>query len=129
MCVYLFKLCDKPIILLLKNNSTNICSGQIFDSFYEWLPHAMWKGPRKLKRWVELNVLCNFIVDQDHQRWVIALDHLSKSEDICSLVNPLLMGYETENGATLQELLEKSPISGKKKKKFCWKLRERKVKN
>ena len=89
----------------------------------------MWKDPRKLKRWVELNVLCNFIVDQDHQKWVIVLDHLSKSEDIYSLVNPLLMGYETENGTALQELLEKSPISGKKKKKFCWKLRERKVKN
>ena len=33
------------------------------------------------------------------------------------MVNPLLMDY-TENGATLQELPEKSPISGKRKKKL-----------
>ena len=37
---------------------------------------AMWKGWRKLKSWVEMNVLC--IVDQDHQWWVIAADHTSK---------------------------------------------------
>ena len=34
------------------------------------------------------------------------------------MVNPLLMGYDTENGATLKKLSEKSPISGKRKKKL-----------
>ena len=37
----------------------------------------MWKGWGELKSWVEINVLC--IVDQDHQWWVIAVDHTSKS--------------------------------------------------
>ena len=36
----------------------------------------MWKGWRKLKSWVEMNVLC--IVDQDHhQCWVVAVEHTS----------------------------------------------------
>ena len=34
----------------------------------------------KLGRLVDMNVLC--IVDQDHQWWVIAVDHTSKSEVI-----------------------------------------------
>lgn len=34
------------------------------------------------------------------------------------MVNPLLMGSNTENGATRQELLEKSPISERRKKKL-----------
>ena len=35
---------------------------------------------RKLKSWVEMNVLC--IVDQDHQRSMIAVDHTSKFKAI-----------------------------------------------
>ena len=62
-----------------------------------------------------MNVLCT--ADQDHQRWAIAVNNSNKFEDIYSMVNPLLMDY-TENGATLQELPEKSPISGKRKKKL-----------
>ena len=36
----------------------------------------MWEGWRKLKGQVELNVI--YIVDQDHQRWVIVVDYPSK---------------------------------------------------
>ena len=36
---------------------------------------------------------------------------------------------ETENGATVQKLLEKSPVSVKKIGIYCLKLRKRKVKN
>ena len=36
---------------------------------------AIWKVCRKLKSWVEMNILC--IADQDHQWWVIAVDHTS----------------------------------------------------
>lgn len=39
------------------------------------------------------------------------------------------MGSNTENGATRQELLEKSPISERRKKKLLEIERERKVKN
>ena len=46
------------------------------DWFYECFILAMWKGCRKLTNWVEMNVLC--IVDQDHQWWVIAVEHTSK---------------------------------------------------
>ena len=42
--------------------------------------------------------------DQDHQRWVITLDHTGKFEAIYSLVNPPRMGQSIENGAALQEL-------------------------
>ena len=34
------------------------------------------------------------------------------------MVNPLLMGSNTENGATHQELLEKSPVLERRKKKL-----------
>ena len=40
----------------------------------------MWKGWRKLKIWVEMNVL--YIFDQDHQWSVIAVDHTSKFKAI-----------------------------------------------
>ena len=39
------------------------------------------------------------------------------------------MGYKIENVVALQELTEKSPISGKGSENYCWKLRKRKVKN
>ena len=38
--------------------------------------YLMWKGCRKLKSWVQVNVLC--IVEQDHKWWVIAVDHTSR---------------------------------------------------
>ena len=49
------------IITYLSNNkhfNPNLGGGRggkqnIFDSFYEWLLHAMWKGSKKLERWVE----------------------------------------------------------------------------
>ena len=49
------------------------------------------------------------IVDQDQKRRAILVDDSSKL-----MINPLLMGNNAENGATLQELPEKSPIPGKK---------------
>ena len=39
------------------------------------------------------------------------------------------MGENTETGRTLQELADKSQISGKSKGFYCCKLRKRKVKN
>ena len=69
----------------------------------------MWK---KWKSWVEMNVLC--IVDQDHQWLVIAVGYASKFKLILSIVNPPLMVYNTENGASLQKSLNKSPIQGKR---------------
>ena len=65
-----------------------------------------------MKSWVEMNVL--YIVDQDHQRWVIQEDHTtSKCKAIKSIVNPLYKVYNTENGASLQKLSDESQISGK----------------
>ena len=69
------------------------------------------KGWRKLKSWVEMNVLC--IVDEDHQWWVIAVDHTSKFEVNYPILNPSLMVYNTENGASLQKLSDKSQIHEK----------------
>ena len=72
----------------------------------------MWKGSKKLKRWVEMNVLC--IIDEDHQWWVIVVDHTNKFKVIYSILNPPLMVYNTENGASLQKLPDKPQISGKR---------------
>ena len=50
-----------------------------FDWFYEWFSYSYLQCERVggiLKCWVEMNVLC--IVDQDHQWWVIPVDHTSK---------------------------------------------------
>ena len=58
------------------------------------------KDVEKLGRLVEMNVLFN--VDQDHQWWVIAVDHTSKFDIIWSILNPPLMVYNTGNGALLQ---------------------------
>ena len=40
------------------------------------------------------------------------------------MLNPPLMVYNTENGASLQKLPDKSQISGKR----CWKLRKKESK-
>ena len=44
----------------------------------------MRKALRKLKGWEEMKVLC--INDQDHQWWVIAVDHTNKFKAIKSIV-------------------------------------------
>ena len=67
-----------------------------------------------------MNILC--IANLDHQSWSIVVDHSSKFEDINLMLNPLLMGYNTENGATLQKLTDKLLISGKRKKKLLFKI-------
>ena len=111
--IYLLKLHDKSIFILLANDLTNICCEISKIWFYEWFILARWKGWRKLKSWVEINVLC--IIDQDHQWWLIAVDHASKFKVIYLIVNPPLMVYNTENGASLQKLPDKLQISGKRK--------------
>ena len=67
---------------------------------------------RKLKSWVEMNVIC--IVDEDHQWWVISVDHTSKFKVIQSILNPPPIVYNSENGISLQKLPDKSQISGKR---------------
>ena len=47
----------------------------------------------------KVDVLC--IIDKDHQRCVIAVNHFSKFLGIKSMVSPQLVCYDTENGATL----------------------------
>ena len=44
------------------------------------------------------------------------IPQLLKFKAILSMINPPLIGYNTENGATLQGLPEKSPNSEKKQK-------------
>ena len=115
--MYLFKLYDIPITLLLRNNLTKFVVKQIkFDSFYGRFLRTMWRGSRKLEIWVQSDVLS--IVDQDHQWWaIVVVNHSSKCEDTYSMVNSLLTGRDIENVATLQELPEKSTTSVKRKKK------------
>ena len=48
------------------------------------------KGRRKLKSWIEMNVLC--IVDQEHQRWVIVEDNTIKFKAIWLIVNSPFIG-------------------------------------
>ena len=71
-----------------------------------------------------MDVLC--IVDQDHQKWAIAVDHSSKFKVILSMINSPLMAYNTENWATIQELPEKSTISGKIKRNLLFETRKKK---
>ena len=74
-CPYLLKLFNRSIILLLGNVLGNICSeiSKIWLIF-SWFILATWKSWRKLKSWVEMNVI--YFVDEDHQWWVIAVDVL-----------------------------------------------------
>ena len=71
-----------------------------------------------------MDVLC--IVDQDHQKWAIAVDHSSKFKVILSMINSPLMAYNTENWATIQELPEKSTISEKIKRNLLFETRKKK---
>ena len=79
---------------------------------------------KKLEKWVESECTC--IVDQGYHRWEIVVDQSSKSKDIYMMVNPLLMGYDTENGITLQKLLyqRNHQFQDKGRKNCCWNLRE-----
>ena len=46
-----------------------------------------------------MNVLC--IVNQDHQRSSVVVDHSRNFKGIQSIKNPRLTGYNIENGGTL----------------------------
>ena len=46
-----------------------------------------------------MNVLC--IIDQDHQRSVIIVDHSWKLRDIYPMANPQRIGYNIENREAL----------------------------
>ena len=63
-----------------------------------------------------MNILC--IVDQNYQRLAIAVEKSSKFKAIQWILNPPYMGYNTKNGAAFQELLEESPILGKRRRKL-----------
>ena len=82
--------------------------------FYEWFIFSMWKGWRKLKSCVEMNVLC--IVDQGN--WVITLENTSKL-----WVKASKMKQYFRNCQINHKWQEKS------RKYYCWKLRKRKVKS
>ena len=112
-CMHLIKLYDTSAIILLGNVLVHICSEICKIWLTLWMVYTCSvKGWRKLKSWVEMNVLC--IVDKDHQWWVIAVDHTSKFKVIWLILTPSLMLYNTENGASLQKLTDKSQISGKR---------------
>ena len=53
---------------------------------------------------------------------MIIVNYPSKFKAIYSIVNPPLTGENTENGATLWELPDKSQISGKSRGYYHWKL-------
>ena len=80
-CIYLFKLYDKLIFLLLTIDLTNICSEISEIRLILWMVYTssveeVQRAGESQEKWVEINVLCT--VDQDHQWWVIAVDHTSK---------------------------------------------------
>ena len=82
--MYLLKLYEKSIIVLLTNVLVNICCEISKIWLISWMVYACnvegLEKVEKLGSLVEMNVLC--IVDQDHQWWVIAVDHTSKFEVI-----------------------------------------------
>ena len=49
---------------------------------------AMWKGSRKLKKWIKIE--CTLHLHQDRQKWAIVVDHSSKFKDSYLLVNKLV---------------------------------------
>ena len=73
-----------------------------------------------------MNVLC--IINQDHQRQAIAVDHSSKFKAILSMINSPLVGYNTENGAKRQKLIEKLPIAGISNMKFLLEIEKKESK-
>ena len=106
-CIYLLKLYDISIIILLTNVLTNICS-EI--------------SKIQLKGWVEMNVLC--IVDQDYQWWVISVDHTSKCKVSYSILNQPLIVSNIGNRASLQKLPVDPTFQEKDSGYYCWKLRK-----
>ena len=74
-----------------------------------------------------MNLLC--IVDEDHQWWVIAVDHTSKSEVAQPILNPSLMAYNTENGASFRNCQVNHKFYEKDIGYYRWKLWKKKVKH
>ena len=75
-CIYLLKLYDKSVIILLTNVLANICSKISNIWLILWMVYTCnVKG--KLKNWVEMNILCT--TDQDHQWWVITVVYIPVS--------------------------------------------------
>ena len=126
-CIDLLKLYYKSTIIMLTNILNKIWSEiSKIDWFFEWFIVTVWKGWRKLNSWAEINVLC--IVDQDHQRWVITLDHTSKFEAIYSVSSPASMGKTWKMEQHLRNYQINHNFLEKGRKYYCWKLRESKVK-
>ena len=80
--IYLFKLFSISIVLLLKNNLTNICSKISKIGVNLWMLNGstcnMKSSGTYTKEGKKVNVLC--IVDQNHER--SALDHFRKFKGI-----------------------------------------------
>ena len=79
-CMYLLILYEESIIVFLANVLVQIRSEISKIWLILWMVYTCnlkeLGEVEKLGRLVEMNVLC--IVDQDHQWWVIAVDHTSK---------------------------------------------------
>ena len=88
--------------------------------FYCERAWGSWKDGKKV------NLLC--VVDQDHQRWGIEADYSSKFKAIYWTVNPQPVDYSSGNGATIQELPKKLPLSGKGKRKLLLKTEKKESK-
>ena len=80
-CIYLFKLYDMSIIMLLTSDLTNICRKISKIRLILWMAYTRnVKGFKKVTKIWKMNVLC--IVGQNHQRWAIVVDHSSKFKAI-----------------------------------------------
>ena len=117
-CIYLFKLHDTSIIMLLINDVTNIC-GEISKiqlillMAYTCNLKGLQEGEKMDRQLIYFASLTKIIRNEN-----IVVDHSDKFTAVQLIVNPPLMGCNTENRAALQELPEKSPISGKTKRKL-----------
>ena len=80
--IYLFKLYSISIILRLKNNLVNICSKISNTEMNLWMVYiAIWKALESTKDGrKKVNVLC--IVDRNHSRSVVVLDHFRNFKEI-----------------------------------------------
>ena len=69
-CIYLFKLCSISIILLLKNNLTNICRKISNNEFMNGLAilqyEKLWKVQKMGKRWMYFSSLTEIM----RNRWL-----------------------------------------------------------
>ena len=96
--MYLFKLSSISIILLLKNNLPNICSKISKIRMNLWMVYilAVWKALENTKDGKKVNVLC--IVDQNHERSVVVLDHFRNFIGISLIVEYNIENIENEEG-------------------------------